>query len=44
MLSKIKKMTENTIIAKKKAILREIAQNLQKTSVGFDKLRANNWW
>lgn len=35
-------MMENTIIARKKAILQETALNLQKTSVGLNNLSASD--
>ena len=44
MLLRVKKATGSAIIARKRAIFWKIAQNVQKTSVGFDNLRAGDWW
>ena len=43
MLSRVKKATGSASIAKKRAILRETARNLQKTSVGLGNLRVSDW-
>ena len=41
---KVKKATRSAIITKRRAILRETAQNIQKTIVSLGNLRAGNWW
>ena len=41
---RVRKAIGSAIIARRRAILWEIARNLQKTSVGLGNLRAGAWW